>query len=314
VVWLITALAAAVLSSVANIVDSHLVSKKMPSLMSFMIPMGFTQIVAAIILLILFPFQYNPGWAHLLIGFGSALLNASGFAIVLNTLRKSEVSRVIPVISISPIFVALLSIPILGEKLGYVQWLAILLTVAGAVLISIQRSHHDGKTRLQKSFFILLIVALMSATAAIGFKYALEKMSFWNVYSLVGISTAIVVFTVSLRKANLKELWSLPQRTQKILFVAGDQCLGIISGVLAFKAMGLGQISLVNPILNIRPAFVFIFSLILGWLFPKVINDRIDKGTIFIKVIAIVMITGGIIMITSGDTIINLFKGWFHLS
>jgi len=26
------------------------------------------------------------------------------------------------------------------------------------------------------------------------------------------------------------------------------------------------------------------------------------------------MITGGIIMITSGDTIINLFKGWFHLS
>jgi hypothetical protein len=78
--------------------------------------------------------------------------------------------------------------------------------------------------------------------------------------------------------------------------------------------MGIGQISLVNPILNIRPAFVFIFSLILGWLFPKMINDRIDRRTIAIKVIAIAMITGGVVMITSGDTIINLFKGWFHVS
>ena len=313
-VWLITALAAAIISSFANIVDSHLVSKKMPSLFSFMIPMGLTQITASVLLLILFPFQYNPGWAHLLIGLGSGLLNASGFAIVLNTLRKSEVSRVIPVISISPIFVALLSIPLLGEKLGYWQWLAILLTVAGAVLISLQRSRHDGKARLQKSFFILLVVALMSATAAIGFKFALEKMSFWNMYSINGISTAIVVLSISLRTANLAELKNLPQRTQKILFVAGDQCLGIISGILAFKAMGIGQISLVNPILNIRPAFVFIFSLILGWLFPKMINDRIDRRTIAIKVIAIAMITGGVVMITSGDTIINLFKGWFHVS
>ncbi len=312
--WLFAALAAAVISSIANIVDGHLVSKKMPSLPSFMIPMGFTQITAAVILLCIFPFQYNPGWAHLLVGFGSALLNASGFAIVLNTLRKSEVSRVIPVISISPIFVALISIPLLGEKLGAWQWLAITLTVAGAVLISIQRSRHDGKARLQKSFFILLTVALMSATAAVGFKYALEKMSFWNMYCIVGISTAIVVLSVSLRKENFTELKRMPQRTQKIAFVAGDQLLGIISGVLAFKAMGLGQISLVNPILNIRPAFVFIFSLALGWLFPKMINDRIDKRTILIKIIAIAMITGGIVMITSGDTLINLFKGWFHLS
>jgi drug/metabolite transporter (DMT)-like permease len=312
--WLFAALAAAVISSIANIVDGHLVSKKMPSLTSFMIPMGFTQITAAVILLCIFPFQYNPGWAHLLVGFGSALLNASGFAIVLNTLRKSEVSRVIPVISISPIFVALISIPLLGEKLGAWQWLAIILTVAGAVLISIQRSRHDGKARLQKSFFILLTVALMSATAAVGFKYALEKMSFWNMYCIVGISTAIVVLSVSLRKENFTELKRMPQRTQKIAFVAGDQLLGIISGVLAFKAMGLGQISLVNPILNIRPAFVFIFSLALGWLFPKMINDRIDKRTILIKIVAIAMITGGIVMITSGDTLINLFKGWFHLS
>jgi hypothetical protein len=44
------------------------------------------------------------------------------------------------------------------------------------------------------------------------------------------------------------------------------------------------------------------------------INDRIDRRTIAIKVIAIAMITGGVVMITSGDTIITLFKGWFHVS
>jgi len=67
VVWLITALAAAIISSFANIVDSHLVSKKMPSLFSFMIPMGLTQINRfRAVIDFYFLSSTNPGWAHLL--------------------------------------------------------------------------------------------------------------------------------------------------------------------------------------------------------------------------------------------------------
>ena len=106
-VWFLTALIAAVFSSVGNIIDSHLLTKKMPSLSSFLIPMGFAQLIGGILLLVFFPFPNDPSLEHLLTGCGSGLLNASGYLIILNTLRKSEVSRVIPVISTAPIFVAL---------------------------------------------------------------------------------------------------------------------------------------------------------------------------------------------------------------
>lgn len=297
-IWVITALAAAIISSIGNIIDSHLLSKKMPSLTSFLIPMGVTQMAAAFILLAVFPFPDNAGVSHILVTMGAAIVNSCSFIIVLNSLRKSEVSRVIPVVSSAPIFVALLSIPILHDILGFWQWLAVIMTVGGAVLISLQRNRGDGKTKLQKSFFILLLAALMGATASIGFKYGLKTLSFWNVYGISGTCIGIVVLAYSLRKANLQELKNLSRRTQKVALVVGDQCIGIVSAIVAFKAMGMGPVALVNALLNVRPVFVFIFSLLLGWLFPSVINDRLNMRTALIKFMAIALMTGGVVIIS----------------
>ena len=297
-VWLITELVAAIISSVGNIIDSHLLSKKMPSLPSFLIPMGLTQLIGGVVFLAIFPFPANPDLMHLLVACGAGLLNACGYLIILNSLRKSEVSRVIPVISSAPIFVALLSIPLLGEMLSLWQWFAIVITVAGAVLISLQMDGSGRKARLQKSFFILLLVALMLAVASIGFKYALEKISFWNMWGINGISIATVILAYSLRKENILELRNLNQRTRNILIIVVDVCLGITAGILGFKALEIGHVALVNALLNVRPAFVFIFSLVLSAFFPTVINDRLNKRTALIKFIAVALMTAGIVIIS----------------
>jgi len=297
-VWIITALAAAIISSIGNVFDSFLVSKKMPSLTSFLIPMGVTQVLAACVLLVIFPFPNTADFRHILITVGAAIINASSFLILLNSLRTNEVSRAIPIISVSPIFVALLSIPLLSATLGYWQWLAVIMTVAGAVLISIQPGRGGGKTRLHKSFFILLLAALMGAIGGIGFKYGLEQISFWNVFGISGICTGSVVLAYSLRKTNLMELKNLPQRTQKIGLVTIDHLVGITSAIIAFKAMGLGPVSLVNAILNIRPVFVFIFSLVLSRFLPNIVNEPLQKKTALIKFTAIAIMTAGIVIIS----------------
>jgi uncharacterized membrane protein len=296
--WIITALAAAIISSIGNVFDSFLVSKKMPSLTSFLIPMGVTQVLAACVLLVIFPFPNTADFRHILITVGAAIINASSFLILLNSLRTNEVSRAIPIISVSPIFVALLSIPLLSATLGYWQWLAVIMTVAGSVLISIQPGRGGGKTRLHKSFFILLLAALMGAIGGIGFKYGLEQISFWNVFGISGICTGSVVLAYSLRKTNLMELKNLPQRTQKIGLVTIDQLVGITSAIIAFKAMGLGPVSLVNAILNIRPVFVFIFSLVLSRFLPNIVNEPLQKKTALIKFTAIAIMTAGIVIIS----------------
>jgi drug/metabolite transporter (DMT)-like permease len=297
-VWFLTALVAAIISSVGNIIDSHLLSKKMPSLPSFLIPMGLTQLIGGVVFLAIFPFPANPDLMYILVACGAGLLNACGYLIILNSLRKSEVSRVIPVISSAPIFVALLSIPLLGEMLNLWQWFAIVITVAGAVLISLQMDGGGRKARLQKSFFILLLVALMLAVASIGFKYALEKISFWNMWGINGISIATVILIYSVRKKNILELRNLNQRTRNILIIVVDVCLGITAGILGFKALEIGHVALVNALLNVRPAFVFIFSLVLSAFFPTVINDRLNKRTALIKFIAVTLMTVGIVIIS----------------
>jgi uncharacterized membrane protein len=224
---------------------------------------------------------------HILGTIGGSLINAGSFLILLNSLRKGEVSRAIPVISTSPIFIALLSIPLLSATLGYWQWLVVIMTVAGTVLISLQFGHSGGKTRLHKSFFALLLAALMGAIGSIGFKYVLEQISFRNVFGISGICIGTMVLAYSLRKKNLLELKNLTQRTQKISLVTIDQLVGIASAIVAFKAMGLGQVSLVNAILNIRPVFVFIFSLILSRFFPNIVNEPLQRRTALIKFAAI---------------------------
>ena len=99
-------------------------------------------------------------------------------------MRSEEVSRVISVTHTSPILVAIIAAPILDETLGYTEWLAIFLTVAGAVLISIRWSTHGQNIRLRKSFITLIISSLLFGVANVASKYSLNYISFWNMFSV----------------------------------------------------------------------------------------------------------------------------------
>ena len=298
-IWILAALGTAIVLTIANITDSHILSKKLPSVSSYLLAMGIFQIISAGIVFAFFPFSAAADITRVLAAIGGGLANAFALVILFNCLQRGEVSRVIPVTSSFPIFVALLSIPLLGEILNLWEWLAILLTVAGAVLISLQRGSSGQKTRLQKSFLLLLLTAFLFAVSNIGFKYAMENntISFWNTFSINGTCCAAVALLFSLRKSTLFELKNLKQRTQKLGLVIGSQSIAALGITLSFIAISIGPVALVSTIMNIRPAFVFLFSLILSRRYPNIINEPLKRSTILIKLIGIVLITGGVVII-----------------
>jgi uncharacterized membrane protein len=106
-----------------------------------------------------------------------------------------------------------------------------------------------------------------------------------------------IVLIYSLRKSTLLELKNLSQRTQKLGLIFGNQCLALTGVTLSFIAIANGPVALVSTIMNIRPAFVFVFSLILSRFYPNFINERLDRRTVIIKIMGIVMITGGVVII-----------------
>jgi drug/metabolite transporter (DMT)-like permease len=67
----------------------------------------------------------------------SVALNIAANLLFFAALRNSQLSVTIPLLSLTPVFTALLAIPMLGEIPALRQWLGILLVVAGAFVLNL---------------------------------------------------------------------------------------------------------------------------------------------------------------------------------
>ncbi|TRZ93485.1 MAG: hypothetical protein D4R82_05030, partial [Dehalococcoidia bacterium] len=131
--WVNTAILGAAVMGVVNILDSHLLSKRMPGLRAFLLPVGIIHLIYGSLLFALFPLPGGIGMWPVVVAVASGVLRTGAVVIMLDSLRREEVSQVIPVIYAYPIFVAIMAVPLLGESLNYLQWLAIVIVVVGAV-------------------------------------------------------------------------------------------------------------------------------------------------------------------------------------
>jgi uncharacterized membrane protein len=125
----------------------------------------------------------------------------------------------------------------------------------------------------------------------------MTTISTWNTFTINGLCVATVALIYAARKKNILELKNLEQRNQKIGLIIGNQMIAALGIILSFIAIRSGPVALVSTIMNIRPAFILIFSLIISRFYPGFITEHIARKTIIIKIIGIAMITGGVAII-----------------
>ncbi|MDD5191066.1 MAG: EamA family transporter [Dehalococcoidales bacterium] len=292
--WLSAALASAATAALVAIIDSHFLSKKMPSLRSYLLPVGLAQLAIGLVVFFLNPFPAEVALRTWLIAFGAGLTSSVAVMLMLNVMRRDEVSRVIPVVNTSPIFVAILAVPLLQEKLRFEDWLAILLTVGGAVLISMQKKGNEKQARLSGSFFLLLIVSLLFAVSNLAVKFALEELSYWNLYVITSWCYGLVFLVFALRGSTFKALRRLPQRNRNMAFIGFNEILAVGAAILSYVAIANGPVSMASAILNIRPAFVFLLAILVSRFLPDIIEERVTVETVRLKVFAMLMVLGGL--------------------
>lgn len=73
---------------------------------------------------------------YVLPGFGALTLNLLGNVGFVYSVRLSPLSRTVPLLSLTPVFTALLAIPTLGEVPNVAEWTGIVLVVAGALALN----------------------------------------------------------------------------------------------------------------------------------------------------------------------------------
>jgi len=178
--WATIAIISTALMGVASVVDSHLLSRRLPSMRAFMFPVSFIHLFFATLAIIFYPMPQGIGLLPVLVMVGSGCLRTAAIFLMLYPLRKVEVSRVIPIIYTSPIFVTLLAAPILGEAVGLLSWVAVIIVVMGAVLITVERHPTEGSGGIGGVFFMLFASSVCWAISDIMRKYGLDFMSYWN--------------------------------------------------------------------------------------------------------------------------------------
>jgi drug/metabolite transporter (DMT)-like permease len=295
--WVSTAILGAAILGIVNIIDSHLLSKRMPGLRAFLLLVAVFHFVYACVLFFLFPLSEDTGTMPVLIAICSGLARTSAVTIMLYSLRKSEVAKIIPVVYSYPIFVAIMAVPILGEHISYLDWVAILTVVAGAVIVSAQESPGGSSAMNIKSLLFLFLSSLLFAASDIASKYALGFMSFWNISWISAFCMSGIFLLTSLRPGIIREVSAIKARFSTLALLACNETLAVMGIVMQLWAMQRGPVSLVSTIISSRPVFVVLFAYLLSRLLPGFINWQAGRGMLVLRLVAVSMIVGGIAII-----------------
>jgi len=271
----------------------------MPGFLTFLAPIGVVHLILGTAGLAIFPMPLGTEATTLAVAVGSSVLRVAAVLLMLGTMRTEEVSRVIPVTHTFPIFVAILAVPLLGEDLSGLDWLAIMMTVSGAVSISVRWDSTGKRLSLSRSFALLMLSSILFGVANIGSKYAMEQISFWNMYAVNAACLGAVSLMISLRPRTLRNLRDMPGRELALGLILFNECLSVIGFALSFWAIDEGPVSLVSTILSTRPAFIFIYVVGLSRFFPAVLGERLSRGIVAAKVASIGLIIGGVALLTT---------------
>ena len=295
-VWV--ALLSAGIFGMVTVLDKRLASYDMPSLPAFYMGVIISLLSYATISLVLTGLPENAHIGRLIAAAISGLCWGGALGMMFWGYKLEEASRASAIIHTFPVFVAVLAVVFLGETLVAGQWAAIVVVVAGAFTISTWGSGGGRIIRLNRAFPILIGASLFTALGLLTGKYALEELPVWFVYATRNYGMA-VTFAFLWRPGAFRELFGAlgSWRTVLLLFLA-EFSLGPLAIMLNVAAINLGPVSLVSTITATRPLFVFIFGTLLSTSAFPLLDEPLDRRTLAVKLVAIVMVVGGIAMLT----------------
>ncbi len=196
------------------------------------------------------------------------------------------------------VFVAILAVTLSGETMAAGQWIAILVVVAGAFIISLRTTSGGSIVRLTRAFPILIGASLFTALALLTGKYALEELPVWFVYAIRNYGM-VVVFVFLWRPGAFRQLFRAVRSWKTLLLLlTAEFSLAPLAVVLNVTAISLGPVSLVATLTATRPIFVFIYGTILSMPALKLLDEPLDRPTLAVKLVAIIMVVGGIVALT----------------
>jgi len=295
--WVTTAVLSAAILGMVHVIDSHLISKRMPSFKAYLLVVGIFIFLVSIAFACFFPLPPNIGVWPLSMAVLAGITRAASVIILLYLMKKEEVSIVIPIANTYPIFVALIAMPTLNETMNSLQWVAIVIVVFGVLLTSVRLNTGTQITWLGKPLILLAVSSILWAVSDVMTKYALDYMSTWNMYWISHLILPLAFFSISFRPSVFREIMNYQKRNSSVIMVALNEMMAVTALILFYLSMQNGPVSLVSAIYSSRTLFVFLYAVVISRFSNFLLEEQTSGSTLLLRFVAISLIVVGIVII-----------------
>ena len=315
--WALLAIGSSVAFCFVSLCDKRLLSFHLHGVPPLCMWCGVTGMVYGAITLLVVGIPAGTEWVVAAAPLAAGLLMGCSVVLLFRGLRMMEASRAIAIVQTNPIFVAVLAMLFLGERISLAQWAAIGLVVAGAALISLRLFQESPRDRLPARAasqptgdaparnawqiaaanlgpLLLVLSAMCAGSSFVVAKAALNAgLPVLTVFALQQTVVGCVFFGAGLTGG--RRLFAAVREPRVLaMLVFGESLMPAVSILLSVYAYSLGPASLVAAVLATRPLFVFISSTILSRVRWHFLDETLTPGVLAVKGVSILMIVLGV--------------------
>jgi len=221
---------------------------------------------------------------------------AIGNMALLTALKKEEVTRVIPILAVAPLFITFLAAFIVNEIFPPLIYVSIIFMVLGAFLLSFRFDKGLPK-RIDAIGFIVFALVLFSIQG-VTMKLAFTGIGYSSVlfYQFAGyfLGTSLLWFHKTSR-IDFFKIYKGFNSNLKLVLLA--EFFGILNFLALAYAISLGPVSLVSSLYSTQTLFVLLFTFTITKFKPHLIAEEFEKGVGWIKLFAVFFILTGTFII-----------------
>ncbi|MBW2966608.1 DMT family transporter [Candidatus Woesearchaeota archaeon] len=291
--WILFSILAALVWAVVSTVDKYILTKWIRKPIVPVMVLGVIGLTASFAVYLIKGFA-ALSYFNLFLAFIAGIFYILVILFYFKAVKIEEISRVVPLFYLSPIFVLILAMIFLKEIFAPIKYLGILMLIIGAVLIS---SRNFFKISFGKAFWFMIFSSFALAVHSVIIKYLLNFADFWTIFSYIRIGTFIALIPIFY--LNFKDIkYTVKEHGKKVIGVISINEIINLFGVLFITiAMVSGFVTLVSALSSVQPFFVLFFALALSIFYPKILKEEIGKSVVFWKLIAIIIMVIGAVLI-----------------
>lgn len=293
-IWILIALSAPLLYSLANIFDNYLSNKVFSNVGTLI----FFSSCFNIVFLPLALFIEVPGLPPLhLLPYILLISIIEVFYLYpyYKALRHDDTSIITSLFALGKIFVPIFAYFIVGETLAPIQYVGFIIIVVSSALLSLKRA---TGIRVNVSFYYMLACSAMLALETVLYKYIFTETTWstgfvWPVIFTVPIGS-VLLLSPKIRRDIVAKFGNF----KKALPIFGiEELLTFGAATASTYAISLVPVTLEKSIEAFQPMFALALALILGRFYPTLVKEQVDRGSIIKKAILFSVMIVGVVLV-----------------